>query len=250
MNGITAAEGEFPYQASLRNIRRHICGAAILSSSWILTAAHCADDNKPPALFVRVGSIDQSKGETYDIDLVMIHENFTWTETNQDSSDDLALMRTQNSIQFNDLVQPIAIEISFIRGGERAVFAGWGEGSPSNFLQVLNYTTMSNQACRRQMPEESRNNVYSRSLCGSNVAGRGVCLGDSGGPLIIDGKLVGVSTWGVKCALGYPDVFTRVFPYRKWIADITNRDFPLPANSKCVCKNTDLGECVCSKPRV
>lgn len=178
----------------------------------------------------------------------MINENFTWTETNPDPSDDLALLRTQEPIQFSEFVQPISLELSFIRYGVSAVFGGWGEGSTSNSMQVLNYTTMSNQACRRKMPEESRANVYSRSLCVSNVPGRGVCLGDSGGPLVIDGKLVGVSTWGVKCALGYPDVFTRVFPYRKWIADITNGNFPLPANSKCVCRNLNLGDCICSKP--
>lgn len=42
--------------------------------------------------------------------------------------------------------------------------------------------------------------------------------GDSGGPLVADDVLVGLVSFGMlPCGSGYPDVFTRVFYYRKWI---------------------------------
>lgn len=45
-----------------------------------------------------------------------------------------------------------------------------------------------------------------------------ICVqGDSGGPLAADGEQIGVVSWGIPCAKGRPDVFTRVFPYRSWI---------------------------------
>ncbi|RZC40994.1 Trypsin domain containing protein, partial [Asbolus verrucosus] len=52
------------------------------------------------------------------------------------------------------------------------------------------------------------------------LAGEGVspCHGDSGGPLIFNGTLVGIVSYGVQpCANGYPDVYTRVSYYIDWI---------------------------------
>lgn len=33
--------GPTPYQGSMQRNRQHFCGCAIISSTWILTAAHC-----------------------------------------------------------------------------------------------------------------------------------------------------------------------------------------------------------------
>lgn len=41
--------------------------------------------------------------------------------------------------------------------------------------------------------------------------------GDSGGPLVNDDEQVGVVSWGIPCAKGEPDVFTRVYSYLTWI---------------------------------
>nr|WP_081107541.1 trypsin-like serine protease [Vibrio alginolyticus] len=46
----------------------------------------------------------------------------------------------------------------------------------------------------------------------------GSCHGDSGGPLTVDGKLVGLVSWAMGCALtDYPTVYTRVPKYLDWI---------------------------------
>lgn len=39
--GKEAAEGQAPYMCSLQRWQRHLCGGAIISSKYILTAAHC-----------------------------------------------------------------------------------------------------------------------------------------------------------------------------------------------------------------
>lgn len=43
IGGTPATIEKYPYQASLLYFRRHICGAAIISPTWIVTAAHCTD---------------------------------------------------------------------------------------------------------------------------------------------------------------------------------------------------------------
>jgi len=46
--------------------------------------------------------------------------------------------------------------------------------------------------------------------------------GDSGSALTYKGALVGIVSFGVPCAVGYPDVYTRVYPYRDWINEYVN----------------------------
>lgn len=61
--------------------------------------------------------------------------------------------------------------------------------------------------------------IYNTIVCTVDKKNGGACHGDSGGPLVDAEKktVVGVVSWGVPCAKGYPDVFTRVHSYLDWI---------------------------------
>lgn len=53
---------------------------------------------------------------------------------------------------------------------------------------------------------------------------RGICDGDSGGPLFNPATrdLVGIVSWSVDpCGSRYPDVFTRAFVHLQWIRHVT-----------------------------
>lgn len=41
--------------------------------------------------------------------------------------------------------------------------------------------------------------------------------GDSGGPLVANGSQIGIVSFGRPCAVGYPDVYTRVSSFTSWI---------------------------------
>ncbi|CAG9792553.1 unnamed protein product [Diatraea saccharalis] len=49
------------------------------------------------------------------------------------------------------------------------------------------------------------------------LTGWGTTSGDSGGPLVREGRQVGVVSWGVPCAKGKPDVYTKVEAFMRWI---------------------------------
>lgn len=59
------------------------------------------------------------------------------------------------------------------------------------------------------------------------MVGIGICFGDNGNSLtnVIDGKLIGLSTWPIHCANGQPDAFIRVSDYLEWINEHTGMNF-------------------------
>ena len=75
------------------------------------------------------------------------------------------------------------------------------------------------------MPEADCLKIYSRKLitqvmfCAGYTTGYyDACLGDSGGPFVVDGKLTGIVSWGVGCAQpNYPGVYTNIAVVRNWI---------------------------------
>lgn len=132
--GQQAAEHKFPYLVSLRDVKRydydridynHFCGGAIISSQWIVSAAHCMHGRRLNAsnIVAYAGAYHIWRdGKMYDIRRIHQHPDFNWDS----NLNDISLLRTRSSIAFNNRVKPISISQAYIDAGNKLWFAGWG----------------------------------------------------------------------------------------------------------------------------
>ncbi|XP_055626921.1 chymotrypsin-1-like [Toxorhynchites rutilus septentrionalis] len=221
VGGSNAIEGQFPFQVSLRSSDGiHFCGGTIIDNRWILTAAHCTIGRAPTQMVVVAGTLLLSSGgTTHQVLRVVYHPHFSLTRW----ENDVSLVELTTPIVFTNNVGPVELEASFVNEASGAQAAGWGltsnPGSASNHLQWIEATIISLAACREAYSPDNADHVYDNTICTSSPVGIGICSGDAGGPLMLGGRQQGIASWGVPCAVGYPDVFARVSSHRSWILE-------------------------------
>ena len=88
-------------------------------------------------------------------------------------------------------------------------------------LMFLNVQTLTVAACRAAHTPGNAQFVFETSLCAAANSNQGTCMGDSGGPLISGGNVIGLVSWGIACATGFPDTYARVSSFRSWIVGHT-----------------------------
>ncbi|XP_003700881.1 chymotrypsin-1-like [Megachile rotundata] len=217
VGGTDAPIGMFPYQVSLRQYDRHFCGGSIISSRYVLTAAHCVEGiyDKSSVTIHAGTNVLSSKGESYGVQKIVSHSGY-------DSSlliNDVAIIRVNKEIEFNDLVRPIPLAAgNNTFEGSECTLSGWGRikaGGPiPDKLQYITLLIESEAKCKR-----AHDNVESSHICTFTKFGEGACNGDSGSPLVINDLQVGIVSFGMPCGVGYPDVYSRVSSFTTWIKE-------------------------------
>lgn len=154
-----------------------------------------------------------SGGVTREVSKIIYNKDFSFTTT----QNDIGLIKLAEPLSFDENIKPIPTQDGDVAVGSEATLIGWGltsyPGSIPNNLQFIDLKTISTSACKEYHGEQ----VTDKQVCTLTEKGEGACQGDSGGPLISNGKLTGLVSWGLPCAQGYPDVFTRVSAFKDWI---------------------------------
>lgn len=143
--GQEAAVGQFPHQISLRVVYKertiHICGGSIITNRFVITAGHCyvfESFPDPSSYRILAGGHEPGveNGTLYEVNRWIVHEDYyaNLTETNATIRNDIALIETAETIEFNDLVAPIALHRKFFEGEVEAVSSGWGRNNVSLIL--------------------------------------------------------------------------------------------------------------------
>ncbi|KAJ8720266.1 hypothetical protein PYW07_012309 [Mythimna separata] len=204
-----------------------VCGGTLISSTRLLTAAHCQFDGVFTAqhFTVVLGSNTLFSGGLRIVtENVVVHP--AWNPSNV--ANDIAVIRV-NAVTFSQSIRPINLpqgnEITNDFVGWKAIASGFGltstgGGIPNN--QPISSVTMpviSNIECNQVFTGFIRNS----HICTSGYGGKGTCNGDSGGPLAvsINGRniVIGVASFGSSrgCEAGLPSAFSRVTSYINWI---------------------------------
>ncbi|XP_061635977.1 transmembrane protease serine 9 [Phyllopteryx taeniolatus] len=226
VGGVTARRGEWPWIGSLQYQRLHHCGATLVQSKWLLTAAHCfKSDPSPTHWAVSLGSVLRSGvgAVVIPIQRVIIHPAFNGTSMDHD----VALLELLIPAPVSPTIQSICLPSPahrFLKDAE-CYISGWGSmregGSLTNLLQKAPVSTIEQADCQ----ESYGDNLTPHMMCaGYMEGGRDTCLGDSGGPLTCrEGTgqwfVAGVTSWGHGCGrAGFPGIYTRVTSVRNWIS--------------------------------
>nr|XP_036674327.1 chymotrypsin-2 [Drosophila suzukii] len=220
VGGQNAAEGDAPYQVSLQTLLgSHLCGGAIISDRWILTAGHCVKGYPASRLQVATGTVRYAQpGALYYPEAIYLHCNYDSPKY----YNDIGLLKLNQSVVFNALTQAVKLPTSsFPRGTSDLVFTGWGSqsaaGSLPSQLQRVQQQHLSSLACSSLLFGYDDLELGPCHLCAYRQSNIGACHGDSGGPLVHQGTLVGILNFFVPCAQGVPDVFMDVMYYYDWL---------------------------------
>ncbi|KAJ8711577.1 hypothetical protein PYW08_008531 [Mythimna loreyi] len=201
------------------------CAANILTSRYVLSAAHCFGANVNSNLRrIRAGSSYRNTGGI--IAYVELYYNHpTYGLNGYDG--DISVVRLITGLEYSPVVQPGIITGPDVAlpDGLPVVHAGWGTtsqgGSLSSQLRDVQIYTINNELCAaRYLTLPWPQTVTKNMICAGilDVGGKDACQGDSGGPLYYSDILVGVVSWGHGCANAtFPGVSTAVSPYTNWI---------------------------------
>jgi len=237
VNGEETEVNEFPWMAGLVGAGGDMvwCGATLISSMWVMTAAHCTESSDPRDIEILLGEHDYyDMYEAVSLRL-KVADIFNHPGYDSDSIDnDFSLLRLAKHVDFDSYlhIRPACLPQDPAEDyeGFLATVSGWGTtssgGQASHFLQKAEVTVLSNEDCNG--PSYAYGGAVTDLMMCANVQGGGTdsCQGDSGGPLVTPNpdfyELIGVVSWGYGCAQAdAPGVYARMTKALQWIARTT-----------------------------
>ncbi|XP_077645660.1 LOW QUALITY PROTEIN: serine protease 53-like [Lonchura striata] len=203
VGGAAAGPGRWPWAVSLQLRGRHRCGGTLVSTQWVLSAAHCFQGpgglRAPLAEWRAVLGrlrLDPDGGQELPVAELLLHPRFRGVR----GGHDLALLRLRRPAALGPRVGPVCLPgprrpPPF---GRRCWVSGWGHvaenvslpaGSP---LQEAALPLLSPPTCnclysklrRRDLARPARPGMV---CAGAAAGGRGACQADSGGAVTCGG---------------------------------------------------------------
>ncbi|CAF3533213.1 unnamed protein product [Rotaria socialis] len=252
-----------------RSPNSHFCGGSIFSDSYILTAAHCVDDETPYRIQIVAGVHNRSDPNNTIREVDHIHIHPDWSPSSRERRHDIAMLHLSQPLRLasNPLLTRICLPNvqwpnnieTYPSNGTRLATIGWGnikesffDNSPDNLHQVQVFTIDNNDPiCNKSIFD-----TQVQFCAALHEGGKDTCQGDSGGPILQwlgdRWEQVGITSFGKGCAVkGDPGIYTRLAYYSDWMESVTdassNVSTPLPhavyqcdRTSTCGCGQNDV----------
>ncbi len=238
LGGGNAQSGEYPSMAgivisgSFPLEDRFFCGASVIDSRWVMTAAHCmfgpfGTATRADEIRVIVGSNDISDSSLIETVVTNIFIHPQYNNASPTLRNDIALLELATAVD-----APVATLFS---GNAESLYdsmasvVGWGATGVDNngnevyptLLQDASVPIVPLEQCN--LPESYQGTILDTQVCaGFREGGIDSCVGDSGGPMFtqIDGQQVqvGITSFGNGCGLpNFYGVYTNVSEFQPWI---------------------------------
>ncbi|CAH0731261.1 unnamed protein product, partial [Brenthis ino] len=224
VGGSASALGNHPHLGgllvTLTTGARSICGSSLLTNTRVVTAAHCWMTRQSQGRSVEVvfASLNLlSGGVRVTSTNVQMHANYNMDNLNNDIA-----MIVIPWVGYTNHISNIGLASgnnAFV--GANAVAAGYGltadSGGSSGQLRHVTLQVISNADCLRVFGPV---NIIDSTICTDGSQRLSTCRGDSGGSLVVNGQLVGITSFGsiFGCQVGLPAAYARVTSFNAWIS--------------------------------
>ncbi|XP_074837976.1 tissue-type plasminogen activator [Carettochelys insculpta] len=241
--GLYADITSHPWQAAIYTRYRRVtgehflCGGILISSCWVLSAAHCFQErpsvNRLKIVLGRTyRMIPQENEQQFQVEKYILHSKF-----DPDIYDnDIALLQLKSESEEcaseTDTVRPACLPEPGLRLPDwtECEISGYGkhdEFSPFYSERLKEGHVRLFPASRCTSQHLRNKTVTENMLCAGDTRQLDdACKGDSGGPLVCvkdnHMHLIGIISWGIGCGQkDTPGIYTNVTHYLDWIQDNT-----------------------------
>ncbi|KAJ9597877.1 hypothetical protein L9F63_011243, partial [Diploptera punctata] len=223
VGGDVADIEDFPYEVSIEYSGVFDCAGSIISNEWVVTAAHYLKNLETSKVQVRSGTAEKENGGIlHGVSEIIMNPNF---DEGHNYDGDIALIKVVPPFEFGPTVQSIPLAEKVPEDGAMATVSGWGAELDGDVLspelRYVNVPIVNHDLCEHDYFD--RGGITNNMICaGFEQGGKDACTGDVGGALVVEGKLVGIVSFGYHCGdPDYPGVYTNVAVFRQFIHDTT-----------------------------
>lgn len=253
IGGTDTSLDEFPWFALLKYVNKKgieafKCGGSLINRRYVLTAAHCLDNEYIDAgerfVNIRLGEHDTAKEvdcdeesevnrtcaeppQNFGFEEIILHPGYDKADRNPQH--DIALIRLERDAVLNQFVSPVCLPDATFAGsltGRKVTIAGFGHTGRKRFSgvkQKAKVPIIDQEQCRRKWAN-NKIAIGDGQMCAGAEFNIDSCTGDSGGPLMSQQPnwiVEGIVSYGYQCGLeGWPGVYTRVSSYVDWIRSV------------------------------
>ncbi|XP_037933588.1 trypsin beta-like [Teleopsis dalmanni] len=216
IGGTTTTIDTMNYVVNLRKDGTFICTGSLVKPQYVVSAAHCVKGVAASRLKVHAGSTYlDSGGVSRQVIKTTIPKSFTMTKM----QNDVSILKLESELTGTN-IGTINLCTTSLKAGTIVRVSGWGltstsSSTASNQLRTTQLRLFNKKQCIRRY--RGRETLTKSMIC-ARWTGRDTCSGDSGGPMVVNGELCGITSWGISCAVNaYPGIYTNVNVVKNFI---------------------------------